>query len=113
MPVVSGIPARTLEQRFEALERANDIRSYRAQLKRDLKARRLSARDVLFAAGGVDREMVATMKVYDVLVHVPKWGRVKVSRRLSVARISPSKTIEGLSARQRWELAAVLPRGVR
>ena len=33
-------PERSLVQRMEALQRANDIRSRRAQLKRDLKAGR-------------------------------------------------------------------------
>jgi hypothetical protein len=39
-----------------------------------------------------------------MLLAVPKIGRVKVNRLLAVARISPSKTIGGLSERQRTEL---------
>ena len=35
-------PARSLDQRMEALQRANDVRVRRAQLKRDLKAGRES-----------------------------------------------------------------------
>ena len=34
----AAAPERSLDQRMEALKRANDIRTERAQLKRDLKA---------------------------------------------------------------------------
>src|ERR1051325_7782246 len=39
-------PARPLHQRIEALKRANEIRTARAQLKRDLKAGRRSIHDL-------------------------------------------------------------------
>jgi hypothetical protein len=41
---------------------------------------------------------------------VPKYGRVKANKVLGTCRISPSKTIGGLSARQRDELVAALRR---
>ena len=40
----------------------------------------------------------------------PKYGRVKVNRILTHCRISPSKTIGGLSERQRNELVRLLRR---
>ena len=40
-------PERSLGQRMEALQRANDIRSRRAQLKRDLKAGRQPIHELL------------------------------------------------------------------
>ncbi len=45
-----------------------------------------------------------------MLLAVPKYGRVKVNKILNVCRISPSKTIGGLSQRQRAELVALLRR---
>jgi hypothetical protein len=39
---------------------------------------------------------------------VPKYGRVKVNKLLIQCRISPSKTLGGLSPRQRHELVANL-----
>ena len=39
-----------------------------------------------------------------MLLAVPKYGRVKVNKILAHCRISPSKTIGGLSDRQRSEL---------
>jgi len=41
---------------------------------------------------------------------VPKYGRVKVNKVLQQCRISPSKTIGGLSQRQRTELVSMLRR---
>ena len=49
-----------------------------------------------------------TAKVADLLLAVPKLGPVKVDKLLSHCRIAPTKTIGGLSARQRDELAALL-----
>ena len=42
---------------------------------------------------------------------VPKFGRVKAARLLNQCRISQSKTVGGLSDRQRGELIALFSRG--
>jgi hypothetical protein len=99
-------PERSLNQRMDALARANQIRIKRAQLKRDLKAGRLSIHSLLLNPP----EFVETAKVFDMLLAVPKYGRVKVNRILTQCRISPSKTIGGLSERQRGELVSYLRR---
>jgi hypothetical protein len=99
-------PERSLVQRMEALQRANDIRSARAQLKRDLKAGRQPIHELLLDPP----EYLETAKVFDLLLAVPKYGRVKVNKILSNCRISPSKTIGGLSERQRTELVELMRR---
>ncbi len=55
-------------------------------------------------------EYLSSAKVFDLMLAVPKYGRVKVNRVLNHCRISPSKTIGGLSVRQRSELVAHLRR---
>ena len=102
----STAPERSLTQRMEALARANDIRTARAQLKRDLKAGRASIHQLLTSPP----EYLETAKVFDMLLAVPKYGRVKVNKVLQQCRISPSKTIGGLSERQRAELVSLLRR---
>jgi hypothetical protein len=102
----TAAPERSLVQRMDALQRANEIRTRRAQLKRDLKAGRQSIHSLLSAPP----EYVATAKVFDMLLAVPKYGRVKVNKILATCRISPSKTIGGLSERQRGELVSLLRR---
>ena len=105
-PTAATAPERSLNQRMDALARANEIRSARAQLKRDLKAGRRSIHDLLLEPP----EYVETAKVFDMLLAVPKYGRVKVNKVLQLCRISPSKTIGGLSQRQRTELVSMLRR---
>lgn len=102
----AAAPERSLVQRLDALERANVVRTRRAQLKRDLKAGRHSIQQLLLEPP----EYVETAKVFDMLLAVPKYGRVKVGKVLSGCRISPSKTIGGLSERQRKELVVALRR---
>jgi hypothetical protein len=99
-------PERSFNQRMDALARANEVRSQRAQLKRDLKAARHSIHQLLLDPP----EYVETANVFDMLLAVPKYGRVKVNRILTHCRISPSKTIGGLSERQRAELVSMLHR---
>ena len=93
-------PLRSLDQRMEALKRANDIRVRRAQLKKDLKDGTVQIETILMEPP----EWVSTAKVFDMLMAVPKFGRVKAARLLNQCRISQSKTVGGLSDRQRTEL---------
>ena len=100
------VPARSHDQRMRALEAANEIRTRRAQLKRDLKAGKAQIEGLLLDPPG----FLETAKVFDMMLAVPKYGRVKVNRILNQCRVSPSKTIGGLSVRQRSELVALLRR---
>ena len=102
----AAAPERSFDQRMEALRRANDIRSKRAVLKKDLKAGRVRFDQLL----DDPPDYLLTAKVFDMLLAVPKYGRVKTNRVLNSCRISPSKTIGGLSERQRIELVGQLQR---
>ncbi len=104
MTKTSQTPERSLDQRMEALKRANEIRSRRAQLKRDLKSGSAHISDIIESPP----EYVLTAKVFDMLMAVPKYGKVKATRFLNHCRISQGKTIGGLSDRQRRELVQLL-----
>src|SRR6202158_1812441 len=99
-------PLRSLDQRMDALKRANDVRVRRAKLKKDLKDGRVRIETIL----ANPPEYVSTAKVIDILMAVPKFGRVKAARMLNQCRISQSKTVGGLSDRQRQELIALFNR---
>ena len=99
-------PERSLDQRMEALKRANDIRVRRARLKKDLKDGHVRIEEILASPP----EYVETAKVFDILMAVPKFGRVKAARFLNQCRISQSKTVGGLSERQRAELVGLFNR---
>ena len=91
---------------MKALNRANEIRTKRAQLKRDLKAGKVKVEQLLMDPP----DWVESAKAFDMILAVPKYGRVKANKILTQCRISPSKTIGGLSERQRAELVSMLRR---
>lgn len=106
MSVMAMAPERSLAQRLDALERANDVRSRRRELKAGVRAEASRALVVLREPG----PEAETMKVWDLLLALPKVGRVKANKMLSVAKVSPSKTVGGLTDRQRRELLEVVRR---
>ena len=77
-----------------------------AALKKDLKDGRVQIEGILLDPP----EYVSTAKVFDMLMAVPKFGRVKAARLLNQCRISQSKTVGGLSERQRAELIGLFNR---
>jgi hypothetical protein len=93
-------PAQTLEQRMRALRQANEIRSRRAALKKELASGRVRIEDVLAQPPAYAK----TAKVHDLLLAVPKVGPARAARFLSRCRIAPSKTVGGMTERQRGEL---------
>ena len=97
-------PERSQQQRMEALQRANHIRTQRAQLKRDLRAGNVTIDSLLLSPPAY----LETAKVVELLLAVPKYGRVKANKVLQQCRISPSKTVGGLSERQRAEIVEML-----
>jgi hypothetical protein len=95
-------PERSIQQRIDALKKANEIRIRRAKLKQELKAGEASVLPLLQQPP----HWLETMKVIELLMAVPKFGQVKVNRILKQCFISSSKTVGGLSKRQRSELVS-------
>lgn len=91
---------------MEALARANQIRTRRAKEKQLLKSGSSSTIDLLLEPP----EHIESMKVLDLLRAAPKIGPVKSKRILNNCRISATKTVGGLSQRQRAELCTWLRR---
>lgn len=102
--MVVNAPERSLQQRHDALDKANIVRTKRKTLKWDLKAGRKSVRDLIMDPP----DFISTMKLFDLMLSTPKYGRVKVNKVLTQCRISPSKTLGGLSERQRHEICRLL-----
>lgn len=94
------VPVERLAQRREALARANIVRARRATLKKDLK----NGRAEIGAIISDPPDCAQSAKLFDLLLAVPTFGRVKADKVLAHARISPSKSIGGLSERQRDDL---------
>lgn len=99
-------PERSTQQRMDALIKANTIRSQRSQFKRDLKAMRVVAHDYILNPP----DWLHSMKILDLLMALPKYGHIKANGVLRACRMSASKTVGGLSDRQRAELISHLLR---
>lgn len=85
---------------MRALRQANEIRSARARLKKDLASGELDPARVL----AQPPVCVRTARVREILVALPGIGSVKAGRILTQAGIAYSKTLGGLTDRQRAEL---------
>lgn len=101
-------PERTQQQRIAALQNANRIRTARAEWKKAAARGQAtpSPRGLLIEPPAE----FENMKVFDVLMAMPKVGRVRAQRWMRSAGVSASKTVKGLSVRQRAELLALMPR---
>ena len=96
----AGVPGRSREQRLRALEQANEVRTARAKLKKELASGKLELVQILADPPAC----VRTARIRDVLLVVPKIGSVRAGRILAQCRIAHSKTLGGLTDRQRGEL---------
>lgn len=86
---------------MEALDKANAVRKERAELKRNIRAGRVDVAALIENPP----DWLETMKVFELLKALPKVGRIKANTLMRKFKISPSKTVGGLSDRQRLELA--------
>jgi hypothetical protein len=91
-------------QRMRALERANEIRLARAELKRRIADGAVSAADVILAP---PRE-ADTWALGELLMSQRRWGNTRCSKFLSRFQINETKTVGALTDRQRRLLAAQL-----
>ena len=89
-----------------ALRHANEVRIGRARLKRERASGRVRIDEIIARPP----EFANTAKVYDLLLALPKVGPAKAARWLSQCRIAPSKTVAGLTERQRHELIGLFRR---
>ena len=92
------LPTLTPEQREQALAKAAEARKRRAELKGQLKAEKLSLRDVLARQGD---EVVGRMKVSSVLESLPGVGKVRARRIMERLDISATRRVRGLGAKQK------------
>lgn len=97
-------PELTTEERAAALAKAAAARIERAALKDDLKTGKVSVADVL----AMDSDIARRMKVKDLISSIPGYGDAKTEKLMEQIGISESRRVQGLGARQREELLAIL-----
>ena len=91
-------------QYMRALERANEVRLARAELKRRVGVGEVSAAEVVVQAPWE----AASMAVADLLMSQRRWGRTRCRRFLAQIPMSENKTIGSMTERQRRTVAALL-----
>jgi hypothetical protein len=95
-------PSLTPEQRQAALDKAAEARRVRAEVKKKLKDRALSLKE-LFDVSDTD-DIVAKLKVVSVLESLPGVGKVRARKIMEELDISESRRLRGLGANQRTSL---------
>jgi hypothetical protein len=91
-------------QYMRALERANEVRLARADLKRRVADGELNAADVILSAPWE----VESMAVADLLMSQRRWGHTRCRKFLAGIPMSETKTIGSMTERQRRSLSATL-----
>src|SRR5690242_12556726 len=89
------------EQWFGALQEANRVRLLRAELRRDIEARRVHAADYLLDPP----EFIDAMPVDKLLTAMPRWGDTRVGKLLAPLHVSPNRPIGEITERQRKLIA--------
>lgn len=90
------------DQTMAALARANKIRCGRAVVKRAVRER-----EITFAQA-CENPVVAKMTVMELMLAVPRYGRVRARGLLQELRISEHRKIDTLTPRQREALSQIL-----
>jgi hypothetical protein len=100
-------------QHLQALERANQVRLARADIKRRIASGDLSAAEIV----RTPPEEVLTMEVAELLTSQRRWGHTRARRFLAGIPLTETKTLGSMTLRQRETLASMLaalgPRGSR
>ena len=91
-------------QHLQALNRANEVRLARAQLKKRVAEGAVTAGDVILESPWE----AESMTVSDLLMSQRRWGHQRCRRVLAQIPVSETKTVGTLTERQRRVLAALL-----
>jgi recombinational DNA repair protein RecR len=93
-------------QHLQALQRANEVRLARADLKRRVAQGHVSAAEVVLACP----PEVEGMAVADLLMSQRRWGRTRCRKFLAAIPLAENKSIGSMTDRQRRALAMALPK---
>jgi len=95
-----SLPTLTPEQREQALAKAAAARQERAELKGRLKRGEITLTEVIYT----EDEVIARMKVSEVLGSLPGVGKVRAGQIMQRCGIAEGRRIRGLGSVQRAAL---------
>lgn len=93
------------DQRLANLAVANEVRVWRARVKKELKKRERRLAPLLLPDV---HERLETMRVFDLVCACPRFGRVKADAVCRQLGVRPSVYVSRLSQPQRQELVAAV-----
>jgi transposase len=99
-----ALPPLTPEQRQAALEKAAASRRERAEVKNRLKHSGASIAEVL--EEGQRNDVIGKMRVTELLQALPGLGKVRAAQVMERLKISESRRVRGLGAKQIAALVA-------
>ncbi len=100
-----AIPRLTAAERSEALAKAQQMRSRRAEVRRELKEGKVTLEKVLAQA---DDEIIGKMRVKYLLESLPQVGKITAAKLMQEVGIDEVRRVQGLGSRQKAELLARL-----
>jgi hypothetical protein len=96
-----------VSQQLAALERGNERRTYRAQIKKRIKSGEMDPADILS-----DKSLhpdLEGMGVNVLLAAQERWGSVRARKLLDLAGVRETKTLGELSLPERAAIVELLP----
>lgn len=95
------LPKLSIEEKKQALKKAQQVRSQRAEIRKELKAGKTTIRKVLES---IDNDVVAKMRVAYLLESLPRIGKVRTRKIMNDIGIDETRRIQGLGNRQKQAL---------
>lgn len=92
-----AVPNLSTEERAQALAKAQEMRTTRMELRKELKSGKVSLTEVLKR----DDEIVSRMKVKYLLESLPNVGKITAVSIMEEIGINESRRVQGLGKRQK------------
>jgi hypothetical protein len=89
---------------MQALQRANEVRLARAELKRKVADGRTTVAMVILSCPWE----AASMTIGELLLSQRRWGIARCAKLLASTQIAETKTVGSMTERQRVALAAII-----
>jgi len=96
-----ALPQLTRDEKLSALQKAQEMRSKRAELRAKLKKGELTLKDILESAND---EVIAKMRVSYLIQSLPQVGKVTSKKIMDEIGINENRRVQGLGKRQIDEL---------
>jgi len=96
-----AIPQLSPEERSKALQKAQQIRSKRMEVRKELKAGKLTIEQILAEP---ENEIYAKMRVKYLLESLPQIGKITTVKIMDEIGIDEARRVQGLGTRQRAQL---------